>query len=123
MNDFVPYEIKDESAELLLCLTLNAFEEFKELPGLFSKLSAEIRKLKSEGKEDKAAELEKWWVALVKEMNKAGMRFFKELTHFMKETELNDSSIRPFFLNFKKRIKTHVKGTAADLRKLLKDKQ
>ena len=35
----------DKRVELLLCLTLDAFEEFNELPVLFSKLSQEIRKL------------------------------------------------------------------------------
>lgn len=115
LNDFVPYEIKDGRAELLLCLTLNAFEEFKELPALFSKLSAEIRKLKSEGREGKAAEMEKRRHVSAKEMNKAGMRFFKELFCFMEKTELSDGKIKPFFEELKSRMAAYTKEAAESL--------
>ncbi len=115
LNDFVAYEIEDERAELLLCLTLKAFEEFRELPGLFSKLKLRIRKLKSAGRKKEAVVLEKKWFQDVKEMNQAGMRFFKELFYFMQETELRDSKIKPFFTDFRSRIRAYVAETKAGL--------
>ncbi len=115
LNDFVPYEIMDERTELLLCLTLNAFEEFKELPSLFSQLKQKARKLKSTGREKEAKDLEKKWVKGVKEMNQTGMRFFKELFYFLKEAELKDSEIKPFFISFKTRAKTYVEETKEGL--------
>lgn len=115
LNDFVPYEIIDARAELLLCLTLNAFEEFRELPLLFSKLKQKARKLRSRGKQKEAGEAEKEWVLGTKRMNQAGMRFFKELFCFMEKTELSDSKIKPFFAELKSRIKAYVKGAAEGL--------
>ncbi|MCX6798693.1 MAG: radical SAM protein, partial [Candidatus Diapherotrites archaeon] len=61
LNDFVPYEIADERAELLLCLTLEAFEQFRELPVLFSQLRQRARKLKALGLEEEAASMEEKW--------------------------------------------------------------
>lgn len=121
LGDSVPYEIMDKRVELLLCLTLDAFEEFNELPVLFSKLSQEIRKLKSEGQEKKANDLERKWAVAVKEMNQTGMRFFKELFYFMKESELNDRKIEPFFTKFKARIKEYVKETTTKLSQIAKN--
>jgi len=38
------------------------------------------------------------------------MKFFKELYCFMKETKLEDSEIKPFFLKLRKRMREFVKG-------------
>ena len=111
LNDFVPYTIKDERAELMLSLVLDAFGEFKGLPQAFSCLKQQIRRLKSEGKEKEAMELEKEWHRCFKEMNQAGMRFFKELFYFLEKAELQDSKIKPFFEAFKKRVKEYAEET------------
>jgi len=118
LNDFVPYEIADEKAELLLCLALDSFEEFKALPTRLSLLSREIRKLKLEGGKKSALQLEKKWVAGAKEMNKAGMLFFKELFFFLKQAELSESEIRPFFEGFKERVKAYVSEALESLEDL-----
>lgn len=115
LNDFVPYEIKDEKAELLLCLTLDAFEEFKALPAAFSKLKQKIRKLKAE-KNPCASALEKKWFFEIKKMNQTGMNFFKELFFFINKTALKDEEIKPFFQKFKARIKTYAEKTAKKLK-------
>jgi radical SAM superfamily enzyme YgiQ (UPF0313 family) len=120
LNDFVPYEINDEKAELLLCLTLDAFEEFSRLPKFFSKLKQKIRKLKAE-KSPCASALEEKWFFEIKKMNKLGMRFFKELFFFIKTAELTDKEIKPFFEKFKARIKTDVGETAKEFEKLIQD--
>ncbi|MDD5162851.1 MAG: radical SAM protein [Candidatus ainarchaeum sp.] len=118
LNDFVPYEIMNEKAELLLCLTLDAFEEFSRLPKIFSKLKQKIRKLKSEKNQD-AIVLEKKWLFEIKKMNQSGMRFFKELFFFIKAAELSDNEIKPFFEKFRARIKAEIEETAKGLEELV----
>ena len=119
LNDFVPYEIMDKRAELLLCLTLDTFELFRGLPALFSRLKQKARKMKSEGQRKEAVFLEKKWASGVREMNKAGMRFFKRLFRFMEKAELRDSEIKPFFAGFKAKIGAYVEETKVGLNKLL----
>ncbi len=117
LNDFVPYEIIDERTELMLSLVLDAFEEFKSLPQAFSRLKQRIRRLKSEGREKEARRLQDVWYCWFKEMNQAGMHFFKELFYFLKEAELKDSEIKPFFRKFKARIRQYIGKAKKDLNK------
>lgn len=119
LNDFIPYEIMDERAELLLSLTLGAFEEFKKLPQSFSKLKQKIRKLKSSGMRKEARVLERKWNALFREMNQTGMEFFKELFYFLKQAELRDDKVRPFFEDFKARIQLYAEKTNKGLDELI----
>ncbi|MBI2529937.1 MAG: B12-binding domain-containing radical SAM protein [Candidatus Diapherotrites archaeon] len=120
IQDTVPYEIADEKAEVLLCLTLKAFEEFHKLPEQFAKLKQEIRKIRSINKE-KAMALDKEWTIRVNAMNRQGMAFFKELFRFIKKADLNDKSIKPFFGHFKLKIRSYVAKESGEIENLTKN--
>ncbi|MFH1545500.1 MAG: radical SAM protein [archaeon] len=109
LDDAIEYEIADAKTEILLCLTLKAFQEFRELPALLSQLKAGIRNLKKAGLEEQSTKLDKEWAKRMNEINYTGLQFFKQLLKLMKENELREELIKPEFENILKKIQEYSK--------------
>lgn len=103
LQDDVPYEIQDFRAEVLLDLTLKAFQEFKELPRT-------LRKLKSEARKKNDETLFRLHASASKDFSEMAMHYFKELYNFLSQESLQ--GIKKQFEKVSGKIRDYTSATA-----------
>ncbi len=113
LQDDVPYEIQDFRAELLLDLTLKAFQGFKELPRT-------LRRLKSEARRRNDDVLFRLHASTVRYFSQISMYYFKELYGFLSRD--NPRGIQKYFEEISEQIESSTSATVG-LVKLVLDAQ
>jgi anaerobic magnesium-protoporphyrin IX monomethyl ester cyclase len=118
--DAVPYEIMDRRAELLLCLTLKAFEGFKPIPHALSRLKEQVRLL-AETSPEKSSQLEAEYSRRDEKSNRKGMHFFERMFSFLKTAKLDDETIRPFFEGISREIREFSDNERREINELIEN--
>jgi radical SAM superfamily enzyme YgiQ (UPF0313 family) len=113
LQDEVPYEIIDEKAELLLSLTLKAFQNFRDYPKALFELKrfARISKKKS---------VEKFYSEKYKCYNESAMKYFEKLFFYLKDNGLkNEDNLINFFKTVCKEIKQETQVNVNEIYSLI----
>lgn len=108
IKDDVPYEIVDTKVELLLALSLKAFENFKKYPKALFELKRQIRLLNNK-------KLEELYNEKVIMFNNLVMKYFEKLFLYLKNHKLEDKGLLKFFNNICKSIKMETKKHAKEI--------
>jgi len=110
LQDDVPYEIEDPKAELLLDLTLKAFQGFSQLP-------KSLRKLKSKARKENNQELLKNHAQRINGFSRASMHYFERLYSFLRRDGLN--GVKDFFERVSREIEDYTSREVSDIEKIL----
>ncbi len=110
LQEEVPYEIQDFRVEVLLDLTLRAFQGFNELPRT-------LRKLKSEARRKNSNILFKLHKDAVRYFSEASMHYFKELHGFLSQE--NPRFIKKYFERISAEIRDYTSTTVNKLELIL----
>lgn len=108
LRDDVPYEIIDTKTELLLDLSLKAFEKFREYPKALFELKRYIRL--SDRKEVKEFYNKKLTI-----FNKLTMKYFKKLFLYLKNHTLDKKDLIVFFNNICRDIKKETQNNIEEI--------